>query len=382
MITENPDYRINPNRAIFIHGQIYDDLIPTFLPDLLRLQHESRNPITVFIDSPGGSPDTAEKIINLIRLGDQNNAAPCWFITCATVLAASAAADLLSSGDYAVALPTSIIHFHGLRLAEVSAVTAERSSSIAHSLRMVNRVYAEELAFKTQRRFMFRYMMNRDKFREVRKQKGFSSASDLECFVHFLKGNLSPTARKVCDSAMERNKLYKTLLTTGKAKKKKNPGSAKVEASALKKIIEYELDAHKTDATWSFSMGGIIELLNHFHVFTEYNEKFISERVQYWCESMGILLLAPGEREEVGKITDEVARNTKIVQIARPHFEDVWPYFMALCHTLQEGENRFTATDAYWLGLIDEVIGRPLFSMRQLLEFIPDDPAPSSAVSN
>jgi enoyl-CoA hydratase/carnithine racemase len=45
-----------------------------------------------------------------------------------------------------------------------------------------------------------------------------------------------------------------------------------------------------------------------------------------------------------------------------------------LCHALQEGENELTAKDAYWLGLIDEVIGEDLYTIRDLMEY-EDDPA-------
>ena len=43
---------------------------------------------------------------------------------------------------------------------------------------------------------------------------------------------------------------------------------------------------------------------------------------------------------------------------------------MALCHVLQQGENQLTGTDAFWLGLIDEVVGvKDLPSLRLMIEF-------------
>ncbi len=43
---------------------------------------------------------------------------------------------------------------------------------------------------------------------------------------------------------------------------------------------------------------------------------------------------------------------------------------MALCHVLQQGDNHLSAIDAFWLGLIDEVIGiQGLPSLRILTEF-------------
>ena len=40
------------------------------------------------------------------------------------------------------------------------------------------------------------------------------------------------------------------------------------------------------------------------------------------------------------------------------------------------GENKLTAVDAYWLGLVDEVIGESdLWTMRDLFEVQPDPPS-------
>jgi len=43
-------------------------------------------------------------------------------------------------------------------------------------------------------------------------------------------------------------------------------------------------------------------------------------------------------------------------------------FFGALCHALQEEENPMTALDAFWLGLIDEVIGEDLPTERKMFE--------------
>jgi hypothetical protein len=50
-------------------------------------------------------------------------------------------------------------------------------------------------------------------------------------------------------------------------------------------------------------------------------------------------------------------RHAKIVAKLRPVIQPIWLFFVALCHILQERDNVLTAADAYWLGLIDEVIG-------------------------
>jgi len=62
-----------------------------------------------------------------------------------------------------------------------------------------------------------------------------------------------------------------------------------------------------------------------------------------------------------------------LVQIEQFHF------FFGLCHALQEDKNELTATDAYWLGLVDEVMGEGgLATIRWFEEWQPD-PEPASA---
>jgi hypothetical protein len=75
---------------------------------------------------------------------------------------------------------------------------------------------------------------------------------------------------------------------------------------------------------------------------------------------------------EIELIVDEAERVELLVENVRPMLQPIWSFFVALCHALQEGENRLTATDAYWLGLVDEVIGKDLMSLRIFEEFKPD----------
>ena len=52
--------------------------------------------------------------------------------------------------------------------------------------------------------------------------------------------------------------------------------------------------------------------------------------------------------------------------------EPLSSFFVALCDALQEGENELTAIDAYWLGLVVEVFGEQLWSLRAFEEYKPD----------
>jgi hypothetical protein len=78
---------------------------------------------------------------------------------------------------------------------------------------------------------------------------------------------------------------------------------------------------------------------------------------------------------ELGKITDEKARDEKLIEKVQPPVLPLWMLFIALCHALQEDDNDLTAADAYWLGLVDEVWGdSSMITTRWFAEFEPDPP--------
>ena len=52
----------------------------------------------------------------------------------------------------------------------------------------------------------------------------------------------------------------------------------------------------------------------------------------------------------------------------------LWHFAINLCRELQTGENAFTASDAYWMGAVDEVYGTTLLGERALAEAeVPDE---------
>jgi hypothetical protein len=320
-----------------------------------------------------------DTILRLLNLTDQDSSGPCNIITAVTTRAASAAADLLSSGDYALAFPDSNILYHGLRSFEKNPLTFEATSMLADSLRQSNDYYAMALARKIEDRFSFRYVTVRSEFDEFRKTKSAPSMSDLDCFVEIISTKLSDGAKKEWTKAKERHGRYQDLLDSVLRRKRKPNFAtltrAEIEADSLKAIIAFELKSKKKDPKWSFTTEGLGQLADDFFLLNEYVATYSSDRLQRWCTSFGKWTLPTKEAEEIDAIADEKERAEKLVEIVRPILQPIWSFFVALCHALQEGENELTAIDAYWLGLVDEVIGETdLWTVRDLDEVQPDPP--------
>ena len=96
------DYRLNPARSIQVNGVIDDQLISKLAPEILALRRGNLEPITVYINSPGGMVRSMETLLALLQTRDQDGNAPR-ILTVVFGIAGSAAATLLGLGDYAVA---------------------------------------------------------------------------------------------------------------------------------------------------------------------------------------------------------------------------------------------------------------------------------------
>ncbi|MEM7010389.1 MAG: hypothetical protein AAF585_02795, partial [Verrucomicrobiota bacterium] len=85
---------------------------------------------------------------------------------------------------------------------------------------------------------------------------------------------------------------------------------------------------------------------------------------------VGPAFLPPPDLKKLASITEEDKKTAVLVESAEPRLHPLWYFVVSLSRCLQEGENSFTPSDAYWLGLVDEVIGSDLNNMRKLVETV------------
>jgi ATP-dependent protease ClpP protease subunit len=98
------------------------------------MRQEGNDPITVGINSPGGSLSSLEVLLGLISEPDQNGQV-CRAVTVSLNHGYSAAANLLASGAYSIALPHSEILFHDVRFGGMEDVTPGKARVAASSFK-------------------------------------------------------------------------------------------------------------------------------------------------------------------------------------------------------------------------------------------------------
>lgn len=118
--------QLNWNRAIHIDTTIDDTLIKTLTPIIMKLKQENTKPITIGIDSPGGSIAAMQSLLGLLQTPDQDGNRIAIY-TVSTNRTYSAAASLLAFGDYAVAFPHSKILYHDLRYSGIEDLTPSKA---------------------------------------------------------------------------------------------------------------------------------------------------------------------------------------------------------------------------------------------------------------
>jgi len=328
------DFEPNPDRAIWLEGQLNDALLERLRPEIERLVSYSRKPITVFINSRGGSSEVGEGILRLLRRTTQDDRRVSRIITVAAPKAASAAANLLSAGDFAIACPGSGLMYHGARWPlPVQELTGEWAK-IAQTLPTFHELAAAALARNSVRRFLFILAALRPTFEQHRAEANDPTISDLRCFQAILCGKLSPAGQKVLELAVPLCDSHHGLLHEFEKRLRRRRGRTVTDTHLRRLMLHastaFEYESNKGEPSWD---GGLSRICDGFYFLNAYFD--------------------------VGTLCDWVAAQaepqTASTDVEADYVLQFRVFFLALCRALQEGENLLTPVDCVWLGLIDTV---------------------------
>jgi ATP-dependent protease ClpP protease subunit len=402
---------IDTERSVFIQGNLDDTLFSNLTPKIIALRKNSEKPITVFIDSPGGSLGVAGAIRGLLNAPDQMGRT-CWINTVVTGRAFTAAAHLLTSGDYVISYPNANIHFHGTRT-EVEGVTEEQAGKLQDEMFSINKSMATNLAAGVFNRMLLNYQSVRDQIPMIRETMGKKlkkndvlagdGTIDVPSFVYFiidkvqephkelLLGCLCKTAR-LCSLVGKFHDLadYKRVLPSivrSALKNIKNPKdglSLGDELSLFNMLLESKIREYQD---WRLTEEDFDELrqdflqLNAMAYFQDealdrllrHSELFLSAKEFTFFEKHNF---AFGDDPKIKKRVDG------ILERAYWRIEPLWSFSFTLCRELTRGEHPISPVDSWWFGLIDEVLGSPSLTRRTIRETVKDRLMENISVSN
>ena len=215
--------------------------------------------------------DVAERLRQLICLPSEDTGERHRLITVGLTTCACAACDLLIAGDYAAVYPQTLLLCHGVRRSSGGdAVTREVAADLAQSLATSNERFALETANNAISRFIFRYVMLRPVFPEVREADSMPSLSDESCFLRALLSRTSSEVGHLLSTAMLSHLATEItdlgVLRTITAASEQPQDFAQLEAVLLKCIIDRLIADHKDDDSWTFRSRGLSELQQQFEI--------------------------------------------------------------------------------------------------------------------
>jgi ATP-dependent protease ClpP protease subunit len=380
-------------RAIFLQGIIDENLFRSLTPQILKLKEDISRPITIFIDSPGGSPVHASRILGLLRTVDYNGNRP-ELVTVATGDAASAAADFLTQGDYIMAFRHASLHFHGTRTAD-SEITRDRADMIEAGLEWQDEEAARRLALGVFERFLRLYAKFADeiaKFRRDHKSEAYEyddligkGLVDIPALISVLSHKVGDDANGLLTASLNEMRRIKVILAiykefadhkidsailglvTSRIKGERKTCRMQLrvlEAVIASKLLEDEqldiraksFQAIEADFRQVFSLAEGYFQDDLLDLLLKYKDVFIGGKNGARIKAMTTALTV----EQFDRSKDSRKQFDATIGRAYGKAEPLWQYVSTFCRLLNEGENEIEPEDAWHLGLIDEVIGLPL----------------------
>lgn len=395
----------NWSRSIIIDSTIDDHLVKSLTPKILELRQSGTEPITIGINSPGGSLASLDLLLGLLT-GPTQSSPSGEIITVATHCAYSAAANLLAFGTYSVALKHSSILYHDVRYGKLEDVTPEKARGTAKSLQAANDRFALRLAHVIIPRLLWTYIDLRTSFEDARAKfpkihskhmalvEAFAppvdayKSVDLAGFATSLWARLSAKNDELINNVMDRLDKWVRLtnivrsVPTYRTKGARTPGlldgsrhlhklfqgkAAHFEACEpnLKMLLSLILaDIAGTEDSRVNFVAVLDRSSREFAILNSMNDpRHIRYATDLMLNHQHVFL--PGE-STVDLDARPEAERAEVLEKAAPYATLMWHFCVLLCRELFEGEHTLSPSDAQLLGLVDEVAGGgPVESTRE-----------------
>lgn len=410
--------QLNWNRAIHIDTTIDEALLKRLTPTILKLKQESKDPITIGIDSPGGSIQVMESLLGLLKAPDQDGNRIAIY-TASTNRAYSAAASLLAFGDYSVAFPHSKILYHDVRYSGIEDVTPSKALRTARELERGNIAFSLKLANQVRRRLIWVYLDLKTQFIYVRKRFASFAKEQDEAFADILNGNESvdivgfaltlysklstppdkdPSikALHLLNSWIQIDKIERRLSidkegrgedtdlmkgindlvteirameSNGKEMAKspeptQSDGLSDSAREDIKLLFEVIARRFAADKNLRINYDSFDSIMEDFAFIKDINSNQHVKAITNLMIDHDHIFFGRSIATELENAKDDAERHN-ILDPVYPQARMLWFYFVSLCRCLCSGEHLLTPYDAQLLGLVDEVLGGGLVESRR-----------------
>ena len=198
-------------------------------------------------------------------------------------------------------------------------------------------------------------------FTEIRKTPGKENLANTSCYIEFVKEKISSRLVEVLENALKRSGEIDALDTSvSHALMGHNIGPmprAQFEVLLLKEILDFEAGQHDEEDEWSVRSRGLETIQDKLDLLLDKYSNHHTEMISFLCDLWGEVFLTPEQETEIS-LLPEADRPNRIEAAVGDLLKTLWFFFVSICRVLQKDDYWMSAEEAYWLGLIDEVIGR------------------------
>jgi len=353
------DWNSNPERLVKLEGSLTQGVGRTLAIKIEKLQTKSPEPITICINSRGGEVKAFHELDRVFKKSNIHGKGN--HIVTVASNAASAAACLLVAGHFAYVLKNARIGFHGaIWSCPQDGKTLRRDQVLAVGLRMDrnNRKIAKAMA----RRVAYRVAAIGTRLKEQAKitRKEISPKRFFEKYIDCVKIQLSSDKPKalLAESFNRYNMLFSLIrhFPTKKLSFRRKDFSA-LEAKVFKAIITYEVKTRLAESR-TINPTMATEIIMDYILAREFIRDRHLNLIEDLAKARGEIFLTRHQAAKYRELASKTPAKASayLITMTRQYTFGLWCFSLTFCHHLLSGQLTLSANDAYWLGLVDEVL--------------------------
>ena len=349
-----------PLRSLMIGDTVDEALVQELRARLLELRSASDEPITLLIDSPGGGPMGATDLVSLLGSGANAGDGP-ELRTLVTGIAGGCAADLLVAGDLAAALASAQIDLHGEENGRSGAWLARKM--FPRMLDTLKRVTPHSA----------RYAAATDMFTDEVDAGMDRALHGLSLLAGAMWTELPDGPDEIVQDAVADLLRFRVLREECEKPTYSPPGALLDTLEHLDPAVRAEgehrlrvlnvllarfLDADDDPVV---NADKLSEAARYLDYYADWSPTHFRNELLPTVLAHGEVFFAKDEAEEIRQLVSAGGeRIDALVDRAYRNAEPLWAFTLSIARSLREDGITFDGVSAWWLGLLDVVVGTDL----------------------